>query len=83
MILQPLPQEGIGFDREYAPASADERGHEQRMPTDIRTNVKCNASQRQDRPEYPSDLGLVGAKKSDMPVDLHPGLCQENEPIAH
>ena len=63
MIIQPLPQEGIGLHRKYAPAHTDERGHQQRMPPDIRTNVECNASQRQDLPEYPSDPGLVGAKK--------------------
>ena len=57
MIMQPLPQGGIGFHREYAPARTNERGHEQRMPTDIRTDVKRSAPQRQDPPEYPSYPG--------------------------
>jgi hypothetical protein len=51
------------------------------MPTDIRTDVKRNAPKRQDGPEYPSDIRLVGPKKKDVPVDLHSRPCEENESV--
>jgi len=83
VIMQPMSQGGIWFNRKNAPACTNERGHEQRMPTDVRTDVKGNAPQGQDGPEYSSDLRLVASKKKNVPVDLHPRPCEENHTIPH
>jgi hypothetical protein len=39
MAMKSMPQGGIGFCRKYAPSRTNERGHQQRMPTDVRTYV--------------------------------------------
>src|ERR1700738_4882189 len=55
MIVQPLSQGRIGFYRKYASVGTNERCHQQRMPTDIRTDIQSNSPQGKDGPEYPSD----------------------------
>jgi hypothetical protein len=81
MVMQSMTQGGIGFYRKYAPARTNQRGHQQRMPTDIRTYVNGNAPCSQDRTKYLAGLWLVASKEKNVPIDLNARSRKENEPI--